>query len=60
MVIEFRTRDVLKLKMVHPCGRCEWSVVRFGADISLKYQHCALNSRVESERQFKASVLRGI
>jgi hypothetical protein len=56
MVLELQTGDVLKLKKIHPCGSCEWEVVRLGADIGIKCRQCGrylLVPRSDLERRIK-------
>ena len=62
MVLEIRLGDVLRLKKPHPCGSCEWRVVRLGADIGLKCtgcQHRILIPRGNLERRIRGFVSRG-
>ncbi len=32
--------DVVIMKKGHPCGYNEWTIVRIGADIKIKCNHC--------------------
>jgi hypothetical protein len=62
MVMEIRLGDVVRLHKPHPCGGCEWRVVRLGADIGIKCLTC--NRRIvlprrRFEKQFKTFVSRG-
>jgi hypothetical protein len=62
MVLELRLGDVIRLKKLHPCGGCEWIVVRLGADIGikcLKCRHSVLVERPVLERRIKAFLSRG-
>jgi hypothetical protein len=40
MTVEIKVGDVVRLRKAHPCGSCEWEVVRVGADIGLKCLKC--------------------
>ena len=37
---EIRLGDKVKMRKTHPCGSDEWSVIRIGADIKIKYLGC--------------------
>ena len=39
-MLEFRLGDILQLRKPHPCGNCDWEVVRLGASINLKCLKC--------------------
>lgn len=32
--------DKIITKKVHPCGSCEWTVIRVGADVKIKCLGC--------------------
>lgn len=32
--------SIIKMKKQHPCGNCEWEVLRIGADFRLKCMGC--------------------
>ena len=34
MADRFNVGDVIRMKKPHPCGSCEWEVLRVGADLS--------------------------
>lgn len=38
--MDINVGDVLKMKKQHPCGSCEWEVLRIGADFRLKCLGC--------------------
>jgi hypothetical protein len=62
MVLELRLGDVIRLKKSHPCGSCEWVVVRLGADIGikcLKCRHAVMVQRPVLERKIKGFISRG-
>jgi hypothetical protein len=40
MVRDIKLGDIVRLKKVHPCGSCEWRVVRLGADIGIRCLGC--------------------
>jgi len=57
--MEIRLGDVVRLRKKHPCGSCEWQVVRLGADIGIKCLGCnrrVLLERREFERRMKESI----
>jgi hypothetical protein len=59
--IPFAVGDVVRLKKPHPCGGCDWRVVRLGADIGLTCQRCGrrvLLPRRELERRLKQFIYR--
>ena len=54
--------DVVRLRKPHPCGGCEWTVVRLGADIGLRCHGCdhkVLLSRRTLQKRLAAFVSRG-
>jgi hypothetical protein len=56
MAADFNLGDVVRLKKVHPCGGCDWQVVRLGADIGIKCLKCGrrvLLARSVLERRVK-------
>ena len=57
--MEIRLGDVVRLRKKHPCGSCEWQVVRLGADIGIKCLVCnrrVLLERREFERRVKSLI----
>ena len=40
MTQEINLGDVVRLKKAHPCGGCDWQVVRLGADIGIRCLRC--------------------
>ncbi len=36
----YEVGDIVKLKKKHPCGSCEWEILRVGADFRLKCTGC--------------------
>lgn len=38
--MDIQVGDILKLKKSHPCGSCEWEVLRIGADFRIKCKGC--------------------
>jgi hypothetical protein len=61
MVPEIKLGDIVRLKKAHPCGGCEWQVVRLGADIGIKCLTCGrrvLLERSVFERRVKEFVTR--
>ena len=39
-VEEIRIGDVIQTKKNHPCGSCQWTVIRTGADIKIRCSGC--------------------
>ena len=61
-LMEINLGDVVRLKKKHPCGSCEWQVVRLGADIGIKCRGCnrrVLLGRHDFERRVKEFISRG-
>jgi len=61
-IVDFRMADVVRLRKPHPCGGCDWVVVRLGADIGLRCSTCkhrVLLDRRTLEKRLKAFVSRG-
>ncbi|MDO5336698.1 MAG: DUF951 domain-containing protein [Eubacteriales bacterium] len=40
MKFEYEVGDIVTLKKKHPCGSCQWEILRTGADFRLKCQGC--------------------
>jgi len=40
MINEFSLGDVVMMKKPHACGANEWTIIRVGADIKIKCNHC--------------------
>ncbi len=40
MINEFFLGDVVMMKKPHACGANEWTIIRVGADIKIKCNHC--------------------
>ncbi|MCC8060705.1 MAG: DUF951 domain-containing protein [Clostridiales bacterium] len=36
----YEVGDIVKLKKPHPCGSCEWEILRVGADFRLQCLGC--------------------
>jgi hypothetical protein len=61
--VEVHVGDVVRLRKPHPCGGCNWSVVRLGADIGLRCttcQHRVLLPRSVFERRLKTFLSRAL
>ena len=41
MADRFDVGDIIKMKKPHPCGSCEWEILRVGADFRLKCMGCS-------------------
>ena len=40
MITEFRLGDGVVMKKPHACGANAWTIIRVGADVKLKCNHC--------------------
>ena len=40
MAEEINLGDLVQMRKQHPCGSCEWTVIRTGADIKIKCGGC--------------------
>ena len=54
----FEVGDIVKLKKPHPCGSCEWEILRVGADFRLKCMGCG--HQVMTERKMVEKNARGL
>ncbi len=57
MTLELNLDDVVRLRKPHPCGGCDWRVIRLGADIGLRCLTCGrrvLLPRRELAKRLKA------
>lgn len=53
---QYDLNDQVEMKKPHPCGTNEWTIIRMGADIRIKCNHCGrsiLMPRMEFERKLK-------
>lgn len=60
-MIELRLGDLVRLRKPHACGENAWEIVRLGADIGLRCQHCVhriLLSRADLERRLTSFIRR--
>lgn len=54
--MDIKVGQVLRLKKQHPCGSCEWEVLRTGIDFRLKCTGCGhmiMIPRVKLEKNVK-------
>ncbi|MBR1539941.1 MAG: DUF951 domain-containing protein [Clostridia bacterium] len=51
--MEYKIGDIVKTKKSHPCGSCEWEIVRVGLDFKLKCQGCRTCSDDSKRKSFK-------
>jgi len=59
--MDIREGDVIRLKKKHPCGSCEWKVIRIGSDLRLECCGCAhqiMMPRRQAEKNIR-SIERG-
>ena len=57
--MDIRVGDRLKMKKSHPCGSCEWEVLRIGADFRLRCCGCGhevMGARSKFERNVRAVI----
>lgn len=57
MPMDIRVGDVLTMKKKHPCGSCEWRVLRSGMDFRLRCLGCGrevLIPRAKAEKGIRA------
>ena len=40
MIAQFDLGDIVSMKKPHACGENEWIIIRVGADVKLKCNHC--------------------
>ena len=40
MITNFNLGDIVETRKGHPCGSCNWEVIRLGADIKIKCVGC--------------------
>ena len=54
--MDIRVGDIVKMKKAHPCGSCEWEVLRTGIDFRLKCRGCGhmiMIPRTQAEKNIK-------
>jgi hypothetical protein len=54
--MDIKVGDIVRLKKKHPCGSCEWEVIRSGMDFKLRCcgcQHLIMISREKLEKRIK-------
>lgn len=54
--MDIRINDTLTMKKKHPCGSCEWLVLRIGMDFRLRCTGCGhevLLPRAKAEKNIK-------
>jgi len=57
--MDIQLGDTLKMKKNHPCGSCNWLVLRIGADFRLRCCGCGhevLGPRTKFEKNIRAVV----
>jgi hypothetical protein len=56
MSVLIQVGDIILTKKPHPCGKNEWTVIRTGADVKLKCNHCGrviMLDRADCEKRIK-------
>ncbi|MBR4668525.1 MAG: DUF951 domain-containing protein [Butyrivibrio sp.] len=56
--MDIQVGNIIKLKKQHPCGSCEWEVLRVGADFRLKCMGCG--HQIMTPRKNVEKNIRGI
>lgn len=54
--VEYNLNDIVVMKKVHPCGSCEFEIIRLGADIKIKCLKCGhviMLPRIELNKKIK-------
>lgn len=54
--VDVRVGDILELKKGHPCGSCQWLVLRVGMDFKLRCQGCGhelMTPRSKAEKSIR-------
>lgn len=54
--MEYNIGDIIKSKKIHPCGSCEWEIVRVGVDFKLKCLGCEHIIMLPREKALKMIV----
>jgi len=57
--IRFSVGDVVAMKKTHPCGGCEWEILRVGMDFRIRCATCGhmvMLARRKFEKGFKKMV----
>lgn len=55
--MDVRLGDIVKMKKAHPCGSCEWEIMRVGMDFKLKCLGCGhivMLPRKQAEKGIKS------
>lgn len=56
--MDFKVGNIIKLKKSHPCGSCEWLILRTGMDFRLKCMGC--DHQVMVSRKLVEKNVRGV
>ena len=54
MPMDIQVGDVLEMKKQHPCGSCEWSVLRTGMDFKLRCVGCGREMMIPRSKAEKS------
>ena len=57
MPMDIQVGDILTMKKKHPCGSCQWEVLRIGADFKLRCAGCGhevMGARSKFEKNIKS------
>ena len=54
MPMDIQVGDVLEMKKGHPCGSCEWQVLRVGMDFKLRCAGCGREMMIPRSKAEKS------
>ena len=54
MPMDIQVGDVLEMKKSHPCGSCEWQVLRIGMDFKLRCAGCGREMMIPRSKAEKS------
>ena len=55
----YKLGSIVIMKKQHPCGTNEWTIIRMGADIKIKFNNCGRSimlSRIDFNKKLKKVV----
>lgn len=48
--MDLQLEDIIRLKKPHPCGSCEWKVLRTGIDFRIRCEGCGHEVMIPREK----------
>lgn len=54
MPMDIQVGDVLEMKKLHPCGSCDWQVLRVGMDFKLRCVGCGREMMIPRSKAEKS------